>query len=115
MNLFWKITILCIVAAATAGVIVLKNHQASEGGPTSCCAGGAATPEETSPEETPPEETSPEAKPQTPRPRLVDLGQKTCVPCKAMAPILDELKTEYAGRIDVVFIDVSEDDSAVDG
>jgi thioredoxin 1 len=39
-------------------------------------------------------------------PRLVDLGADTCIPCKMMAPILDELKKEYAGRMEVVFIDV---------
>ena len=40
------------------------------------------------------------------RPRLVDLGADKCIPCKLMAPILEELKKEYAGRLDVVFIDV---------
>jgi len=39
---------------------------------------------------------------------LVDLGAKTCIPCKMMAPILDELKAEYQGRAEVVFIDVHE-------
>ena len=39
-------------------------------------------------------------------PRLVDLGADKCIPCKMMAPILDELEKEYAGRMDVVFIDV---------
>jgi thioredoxin 1 len=39
-------------------------------------------------------------------PRLVDLGADSCIPCKMMAPILDDLKKEYAGRMEVVFIDV---------
>jgi thioredoxin 1 len=39
-------------------------------------------------------------------PRLVDLGANKCIPCKAMAPILEELKAEYAGRMEVQFIDV---------
>ncbi|MCL4691347.1 MAG: thioredoxin family protein [Candidatus Hydrogenedentes bacterium] len=39
-------------------------------------------------------------------PKLVDLGADKCVPCKAMAPVLEELKTEYAGTFDVEFIDV---------
>src|ERR1039457_343146 len=38
-------------------------------------------------------------------PRLVDLGAGKCIPCKKMAPILEELKKEYAGRMEVVFID----------
>ncbi len=39
-------------------------------------------------------------------PKLVDLGAKGCIPCKKMAPILDELTEEYKGVFDVVFIDV---------
>ncbi len=39
-------------------------------------------------------------------PRLLDLGADKCVPCKMMAPILDELKIEFAGVFEVEFIDV---------
>jgi thioredoxin 1 len=39
-------------------------------------------------------------------PRLVDLGADKCIPCKMMAPILEELKTTYAGKLQVDFIDV---------
>jgi thioredoxin 1 len=39
-------------------------------------------------------------------PRLVDLGAGKCIPCKAMAPILEQLRSDYAGRIEVTFIDV---------
>ena len=38
-------------------------------------------------------------------PRLVDVGADKCIPCKAMAPILEELRVEYAGRLRVDFID----------
>lgn len=39
-------------------------------------------------------------------PRLVDLGADKCIPCKMMAPILAELARDYAGQLDVRFIDV---------
>lgn len=39
-------------------------------------------------------------------PRLVDLGATTCIPCRMMAPILDELRDEFDGRFEVHFIDV---------
>ena len=39
-------------------------------------------------------------------PRLVDLGADKCIPCKMMAPLLEELKAEYTGRLKVEFIDV---------
>jgi len=41
-----------------------------------------------------------------PQPKLIDLGANKCIPCKAMAPILKELKKEYAGKFEVEFIDV---------
>jgi thioredoxin 1 len=41
-----------------------------------------------------------------PLPRLVDVGAEKCIPCKMMAPILEELKGEYAGRMVVDFVDV---------
>jgi thioredoxin 1 len=45
-------------------------------------------------------------------PKLLDLGAGKCIPCKMMAPILDELKKEYAGRMTVEFIDVWVDPDA---
>ncbi len=45
-------------------------------------------------------------------PRLVDLGAKKCIPCTMMAPILEELKKEYKGVIQVDFIDVWENQNA---
>ncbi len=39
-------------------------------------------------------------------PRLVDLGSDKCAQCKMMVPILDDIREEYAGRMDVVFINV---------
>lgn len=49
-----------------------------------------------------PSETANETK----LPKLLDLGAKSCIPCKKMAPILDELTEEYKGVFDVEFIDV---------
>lgn len=37
---------------------------------------------------------------------MVDLGAKKCIPCKMMAPILEELQTEYKDRAAIVFLDV---------
>ncbi len=45
-------------------------------------------------------------------PKLLDLGAKKCIPCKMMAPILDELAKEYAGGMDVEFIDVWQKENA---
>lgn len=45
-------------------------------------------------------------------PTLIDLGANKCIPCKKMAPILEELKEEYRGRLEVIFIDVWQDPTA---
>jgi thioredoxin 1 len=39
---------------------------------------------------------------------MVDLGAKTCIPCKMMAPILEKLSTDYEGTAAIIFIDVWE-------
>ena len=54
------------------------------------------------------EQTQDNGRASTTLPRLVDLGAGKCIPCKMMAPILEELKTEYAGKFKVEFIDVWE-------
>jgi thioredoxin 1 len=38
-------------------------------------------------------------------PLLLDVGADKCVPCIMMAPILKELKKEYAGILNVEFVD----------
>lgn len=45
-------------------------------------------------------------------PRLVDLGADQCIPCKMMAPILADLKTNLVGTLEVQFIDVWENPDA---
>jgi thioredoxin 1 len=47
-------------------------------------------------------------------PRLVDLGAGKCIPCKAMAPILADLKRDYAGKLEVHFIDVWKNGAAAE-
>jgi len=39
-------------------------------------------------------------------PRLVDIGAGKCIPCKMMGPILEELKSEYKGRLEVIVYDI---------
>jgi thioredoxin 1 len=39
-------------------------------------------------------------------PKLVDLGANKCMACKMMGPVLDSMKNEFSGKLEVVFIDV---------
>lgn len=48
------------------------------------------------------------------RPTVIDLGARTCIPCKQMAPILEGLAKEYRGKASVLFIDVHENNSAAE-
>ena len=46
------------------------------------------------------------------KPTVIDLGARTCISCKKMAPILEDLAGTYRGRANVLFIDVREDAEA---
>lgn len=45
---------------------------------------------------------------------MVDIGAKACIPCKMMAPIMEELEKEYKDKAAIVFIDVWENPGAGD-
>jgi len=54
-------------------------------------------------------QSTPIPAPGTGRVTMIDLGATECIPCKMMAPILAELKIQYAGKADILFIDVWKD------
>lgn len=88
-----KIVIILLVVAAAAAAIVLKG--AKQGNATTTVAVTTAV------------------APVTAKlPKLLDLGATKCVPCKMMAPILEGLKKEYSGRLNVEFIDVWANENA---
>ncbi|MFZ0034156.1 MAG: thioredoxin family protein [Sedimentisphaerales bacterium] len=88
MRNLWKIIIVLLLVASVAAVVVLKNKENQSQRSQSV----AVQPQELD----------------QPKklPRLVDLGADKCIPCKMMAPILEDLKKDYAGVINVEFIDV---------
>lgn len=47
-------------------------------------------------------------------PKLLELGSKTCIPCKTMAPIIDNLRKTYRDTLNVQFIDVYENKSVAE-
>ncbi len=43
------------------------------------------------------------------KPTMVDFGSTGCTPCEMMAPILKTLETKYAGKANVLFVQVGEE------
>ena len=41
-------------------------------------------------------------------PTIAEFGSSTCIPCKQMKPILEELAIEYKDRLNVVIVEVYE-------
>ena len=41
---------------------------------------------------------------------FIEIGSVRCIPCKKMAPIIEEIKKEYAGQVNVIFYDVWTDE-----
>ncbi len=92
-----KIIIILLVVGAAAAAIVLKGNKSRNfGNSTTAMAATDAVVSDAA------------AK----LPKLLDLGANKCIPCKAMAPILDGLKKEYAGKMNVEFIDVWQNEDA---
>ncbi len=46
---------------------------------------------------------------QSPLPKLLDFGRGICIPCKKMAPILQELSEEYKGRVIIKIIEIDQE------
>ncbi len=42
------------------------------------------------------------------KPLIVDMGSDTCVPCKMIKPVLEEIAEEYKGDLNVIILDVHE-------
>jgi thioredoxin 1 len=96
-----KLAIVAALAVTVVAAVVLKQNQSKAPAETSTVAVTAGT-------NAPAENTGDQAVPvaNAKLPKLLDLGAGKCIPCKMMAPILEELKKEYAGRMNVEFIDV---------
>lgn len=89
MNKTLKILVVAGVIASVAAILLIRQRAGAPGGVQG-----------------PPAQAVKVAPSASGLPRLVDLGSTSCIACKKMAPILAELAKDYAGRLDVEFIDV---------
>lgn len=108
MNKIGKIIIVAFLVLAVVIVIAVKQN-GREGVPANVSPKTASAVPETKARM---KNQNGDAEKSNALPRLVDLGAGKCIPCKMMAPILEELKEEYAGRLKVEFIDVWENPDA---
>jgi thioredoxin 1 len=103
MNKIAKIAIVVVLIAAVIIVIALKQNQAGKDSmpATDTISIGPVAFGEV------PDEYKPENLVGKGLPALIDIGAGTCIPCRLMAPILEELKKELQGRVIVQFIDLN--------
>ena len=99
MNKSAKIAIVAVLVVAVIAVLTVKRDKS---------AGNATTPVSGPAAQQFPAEYKPESLAGKGLPVLIDVGAETCIPCKMMAPILAELKQEYAGRLTVHFLNLDE-------
>ena len=93
-----KLLIVAALAVAVIAAVALKKNKPS--------ADSANPPATAVTSLAPADPTSPAPVANVKLPKLLDLGAGKCIPCRMMAPILEELKKEYAGKMNVEFIDV---------
>jgi thioredoxin 1 len=86
MNKAIKISIVAVLIAAVAVAVVVRQNKS----------GGNKLQAELRPEQLTGKGL----------PVMIDLGSDQCIPCKMMAPILEELKSEYSETLTVHFLDV---------
>ena len=101
MNNLGKVIIVIVLVVAVGIVVALKNQKSEPTASQGTQASSSGGPSESGQMQAKPAETSA-------LPKLIDLGAGTCIPCKMMAPILEELKTEFKDKLEVIFIDVRE-------
>ena len=101
MNKAGKIVIVIVLIVAVAVVIILKQEKSS----SSVVENSTRNIQDTA-QAKKTEAQSAAIEQSKALPRLVDLGADKCIPCKMMAPILEELKSEYEGTLIIEFIDV---------
>lgn len=116
-NVWSKIAIITVIVIAVAVIVAAKSRDANR---ETTSVAPAATSHADGDSIAPSAQAKTESKPHTSTgtskklPRIVDLGATKCIPCKMMAPILEEIKKDYEGKLTVEFIDVWENRNAGD-
>lgn len=108
-----NIFIVGLLVLAVVAVVGLKKAKTGTSGKTGCANGVCTLPIPAGRPLT--EDPQPAAVPaEKPLPALLELGSVNCMACKAMAPIIDGLKEDYAGKLEVELVDVQKEREVAD-
>lgn len=98
-----KILIPCLLLAVVIGIYFFKNQPSADPEPDDSLFALTAT-----------EMIDFEALSEYGLPIIVDYGSDSCIPCQQMAPVLETMNREMAGKAFIKFVDVWEYTSAAD-
>lgn len=99
-SLWLKILILALIIIAIAGIYVIKNNEQAGNDLSDAVLALDAT-----------EDFDLDEILSYGLPVMIDFGSDSCIPCKQMAPVLEELNKELQGKAVVKFVDVWENDN----
>lgn len=54
-----------------------------------------------------------QSKPEAPKPEVtfVELGSVTCIPCRQMKPVMENIEKKYSPKVKVVFYDINKEEN----
>lgn len=96
-----KILVPCVILVVIGGIYLFKNLPELTQGPEN-----AVTPEDAAFVLAATEAIDFEALSEYGLPIIVDYGSDSCIPCQQMAPVLETMNTEMAGKAFIKFVDV---------
>ncbi len=96
-----KILVPCLILLVIGGIYLIKNPPAPKGKPQDAAFALVAT-----------EAIDFEALSEYGLPIIVDYGSDSCIPCQQMAPVLESVNEEMAGKAFIKFVDVWENAAA---
>ncbi len=104
MNNLGRIVIVVVLIAAVISVIAVKKYGSASqttGAETAAASAGESVGPQAQAEYRPEQITGKGL------PTMIDIGAGTCIPCKMMAPILEELKKDLVDKLVVQFLDLN--------
>jgi thioredoxin 1 len=101
---WWKLAVVVSLAVAVVAVMASKGERESP----VARADGTDAPEAGTSLKAPPADNPLDRALATGRPVVADFGRGTCMPCVMMKSVLEGIREDYAGKVEVVVVDIGE-------